>query len=204
MLEHYSSRLNGVEVNGTFHRTPPESTLRAWGRTPEAFRLCLKAHRALTYSAAGFPKAQVALDFATRVGVLGDRLGPVLLQFPPVRKRDPGLLRELLQALGRPAAAEFRDGSWFDGEVADVLRDHGSAWAITDADAWPMAPPADFAFAYYRLRREYDDLSGWAERLRRELQRGVDVHVYFKHDVEGPFHAERLQTMVRPPLTESV
>ena len=204
MLEHYAARLRGVELNGTFYRTPPEASLAAWAKTPPGFKLCLKGHRALTYSAAAFPKAQVARDFSQRIGVLGERLGPLLLQFPPVRKRDLDLLRELLESLRRPVAAEFRDESWFDDEVADLLRSHGSAWAITDAEDWPEAPAAEFPFAYYRLRRAYEDLTPWAARLVADLARGVDVHAYFKHDEGGPFYAEKLQAMVRPPLTESV
>lgn len=206
MLEYYSARLGGVELNGTFYRTPPDASLRAWAATPAGFKLCLKGHRALTYSAAAFPKEQVARDFSGRIGVLGERLGPLLLQFPPVRQRDLDLLRMLLDALGRPVAAEFRHESWFDEEVAAVLREHASAWAITDAEDWPQAPAAEFGFAYYRLRRDYDDaeLGRWADRLGSALDRGVDVHAYFRHDAEGPFYAERLQAIVRPPLTESV
>src|SRR5205814_2196262 len=30
MLRHYAERLNGVELNGSFYRTPPEATLRKW------------------------------------------------------------------------------------------------------------------------------------------------------------------------------
>lgn len=206
MLEHYSARLTGVELNGTFYRTPPEASLRAWAATPAGFCLCLKAHRALTYSAAAFPKEAVARDFSARVGVLGDRLGPLLLQFPPIRKRDLALLRLLLEALGRPVAAEFRDESWFAPEVAALLRRHGSAWAVTDAEDWPEAPDRDFGFAYYRLRRAYDaaGLERWAGRIRRDLERGVAAHAYFRHDPEGPFWAAELQAIVRPPLTDRV
>lgn len=206
MLEHYAARLRGVELNGTFYRTPPASSLAAWARTPPAFRICLKAHRALTYSAAAFDKVAVARDFTRRIEVLGDHVGPLLLQFPPVRKRDPDLLRSLLDALGRPVAAEFRDESWFDPEVAGLLRERGSAWAITDAEDWPQAPSETFDFAYYRLRRDYrpGDLHGWSDRIRADLERGATAHAYFRHDVDGPLRALELQDMVRPPLTDSV
>ena len=30
MLAHYAQRLTGVELNGSFYRTPPEATLRRW------------------------------------------------------------------------------------------------------------------------------------------------------------------------------
>ena len=201
MLEHYSSRLNGVELNGTFYRTPPEASLVAWTRTPPEFRLCLKGHRALTYSAAAFDKVTVARDFTRRIAALGERLGPLLLQFPPVRKRDLGLLRSLLEALDRPVAAEFRDDSWFDDEVAALLGRHASTVAVTDAEDWPQAPRFEQPFAYYRLRRDYTDadLEHWAQRLRADLERGVDAHAYFRHDVEGPFYAEKLRELVLMP-----
>lgn len=202
MLAHYASHLRAVELNGSFYRTPNDAAFEAWRRAPEGFRFCLKAHRALTYSADGFDRVGVARLVAERYGELGDRLGPVLLQFPPARKRDAGLLQALLEALGRPVAAEFRDDSWFDGEIEDVLRRHGAAMVVTDDESWPQAPIAEFGFSYFRLRREYSDreLRAWADRVPRDR----DAYVFFKHSVEGPLRAQRLQAMVRPPLTDSV
>jgi uncharacterized protein YecE (DUF72 family) len=202
MLDYYAERLGGVELNGSFYRTPPESAFAAWRRARDGFRFCLKAHRALTYSADGFDRAGVALQVTERYAELGDRLGPVLLQFPPVRKRNPELLRSLLEALGRPVAAEFRDESWFDAEIERLLREHGATMVITDDESWPQAPGGDYAFSYLRLRREYSDaqLESWAERVPRDR----DAYVFFKHSVAGPFRAEKLYAMVKPPLTDSV
>ena len=51
MLEHYASRLNGVELNGSFYRTPPATTLERWrDGTPPGFLFCMKANRGLTDS----------------------------------------------------------------------------------------------------------------------------------------------------------
>lgn len=198
MLAHYAERLNGVELNGTFYRAPAESALRGWSRAPQGFLFCLKAHRALTYSAAAFPKEEVARDLARRLDALGDRLGPILLQFPPTKQADPGLLRMLLAALGRPVAAEFRHQSWFTAEVGEVLGDHGCCFAVTDDEKWPQAPGGEHAFAYYRLRRDYGegDLEPWAGRLRSDVAAGRDVHAYFKHEAEGPFRALELRRLV--------
>ena len=42
MLGFYGERLNGVELNGSFYRTPPESTLLNWAvQTPPGFRFCM-------------------------------------------------------------------------------------------------------------------------------------------------------------------
>lgn len=196
MLDHYAGRLNGVELNGSFYRTPTPEALIKWGaQTPPSFRLCFKAHRGVTYSADTFQKAELAREVGQRLGVLGIRLGPVLVQFPPVRSRDPRLLERVLAALGLRAAVEFRNESWFSEDVYQVLRAHGAALVVTDQDRWPMAPRLELsAFAYYRLRREYDDdeLERWRRELRTEAAAREEVHAYFRHDEAGPSRAARL------------
>ncbi|HEY8814031.1 MAG TPA: DUF72 domain-containing protein [Candidatus Dormibacteraeota bacterium] len=196
MLEFYSERLNGVELNGSFYRTPPESTLSGWaaGTRPE-FRFCMKAHRGLTYSADTFDRIGLAAIIGERLAPLGDRLGPVLLQFPPARQRNVVLLAGLLSALGRPTAAEFRHESWFDEETYQVLRKHGAALVVTDEEKWPRAPIATLGpVAYFRLRRGYDSdsLKPWLADIKAAIASHEQVHVYFKHDPEAPALAEQL------------
>ena len=191
MLAAYAERLRAVELNNTFQRAPTESTLEGWvAKTPESFRFCPKAHRALTYSAEAFPKEEVARNLHDRLFGLGSRLGPVLLQFPPTRKLDLDLLRRLLVALDLPAAAEFRDGSWFIEETYRVLRQHGAALCVTEGEKWPQAPFQDLApFSYVRLRAatyEGPALAPWQERLR-ELSRAHDeVYAFVRHGPDAP------------------
>jgi len=196
MLRYYAERLNGVELNGSFYRTPPESTLLNWAaKTPPGFRFCMKANRGLTYSAETFDRVGLARIFTERIAVLGPRLGPVLLQFPPVRQKNLALLDSLLTALGRPAAAEFRHESWFDDEAFWVIREHGGALVVTDEEKWPRAPVVDLgAVAYFRLRRGYTNqsLQPWVEQVRSAVATHEEVHVYFKHDRSSPALARRL------------
>jgi uncharacterized protein YecE (DUF72 family) len=193
MLEHYASILNGVELNGSFYRTPPEATLHAWAaETPTSFRFCLKAQRGLTYSAAAFDKEGLARVVGARMTCLDERLGPVLVQFPPTAGPDPGQLDRVLRALGLRAAVEFRNEAWFGDPTYAVLRAHGAALVITDQEEWPRAPRVETGpFAYYRLRREYDQpsLDGWRRELRAESAAREEVHVYFRHVDEGPARA---------------
>jgi uncharacterized protein YecE (DUF72 family) len=190
MLEYYSERLNGVELNGSFYRTPPEETMVKWAAsTRKEFRFCMKAHRGLTYSADAFDRVGLAHIIGERLAPMGDRLGPVLLQFPPARQRNTGLLDSLLAALGRPAAAEFRHESWFDEETYGVLRTHGAALVVTDEEKWPRAPNVDLGpTAYFRLRRGYDDetLKPWVAQVKSAVAAHEEVHVYFKHFPESP------------------
>ena len=196
MLSYYAQRLNGVELNGSFYRTPPETTLAKWAvETPGSFRFCMKANRGLTYSAEGFDRIGLARIFSARIAVLGERLGPVLLQFPPARQKNVALLDSLLMALNRPAAAEFRHSSWFDEDTYRVLRTHGSALVVTDEEKWPRAPLVDVSsVAYFRLRRGYAgaSLRSWIAEVKSALGSHEQVHVYFRHEPGSPALARRL------------
>jgi uncharacterized protein YecE (DUF72 family) len=200
MLEYYSERLNGVELNGSFYRTPPESTLLKWAAgTNPAFRFCMKAHRGLTYSTDAFDRVGLARIIADRMAPLGDRLGPVLLQFPPVRQRNTELLDSLLGALARPVAAEFRHESWFDNETYGVLRAHRAALVVTDEEKWPRAPLLALGpIAYFRLRRGYSEqsLRPWLGHVKAAVDAHEEVHVYFKHDPESPALAQDLMRSI--------
>jgi uncharacterized protein YecE (DUF72 family) len=196
MLPFYAERLNGVELNGSFYRTPPETTLSKWAAdTPPGFRFCMKANRGLTYSAEAFDKVGLALILAERLAHLGDRLGPILLQFPPTRQLNVGLLDALLRALGRTVAVEFRHESWFCDETYRVIRENQGALVVTDEEKWPRAPNVEVGpVAYFRLRRGYTSstLQHWIGQVRSAVATHDDVHVYFKHDPESPALAARL------------
>ena len=196
MLPFYAERLNGVELNGSFYRTPPETTLSKWAaETPPGFRFCMKANRGLTYSAEAFDKVGLAHILAGRLAHLGDRLGPILLQFPPTRPLNLGLLDALLGALGRTVAVEFRHESWFCDETYRVIRANQGALVITDEEKWPRAPNIEVGpVAYFRLRRGYtsSSLRHWIGQVKSAVATHDEVHVYFKHDPESPALAERL------------
>jgi uncharacterized protein YecE (DUF72 family) len=203
MLAFYAERLNGVELNGSFYRTPPETSLLKWAeQTPPGFRFCMKGNRGLTYSAEAFDKVGLARILAERLAPLGDRLGPILLQFPPTRQLNVALLDALLVALGRPVAAEFRHESWFCEETYRVIRAHKGALVVTDEEKWPRGPRLELGpLAYFRLRRGYTiaALQPWINEVRSATAAHDDVHVYFKHDPEAPGLAQRLQKAVAKP-----
>ena len=59
-----------------------------------------------------------------RVRLFGERLGPILVQFPPTRTRDDGLLRLYLDSLDPELryAFEFRHESWADADLGPHAR----------------------------------------------------------------------------------
>jgi uncharacterized protein YecE (DUF72 family) len=204
MLAYYTERLNGVELNGSFYRTPPENALSNWAAAaPPGFRFCMKAARGLTYSAEGFDRVGLAGIFSKRLAPLGEHLGPILLQFPPTRQLNVGLLDSLLGAIARPTAVEFRHESWFCEETYRVIRAHQGALVVTDEEKWPRAPLIDLGpVAYFRLRRGYTSSSfrSWIAEVAAAAASHDEVHVYLKHDPESPGLAQRLLKSVARPL----
>ncbi len=196
MLGYYAERLNAVELNGSFYRTPPDSALQSWAASvPADFRFSLKAHRGLTYSGPAFDRLGLARQLAAHYAGLGPRRGPVLLQFPPTRRLDPDLLEGLLAVLPPPVAVEFRHDSWLQEDAYRVLRARRAALVVTDQEKWPRAPELGLGpYAYFRLRRDYgpSELAGWARRLRLAASRYQETYVFFRHEPEAPAWAERL------------
>src|SRR6188472_4067529 len=85
-LRRYAERFPTVELNTTGYRLPREELFERWAaQTPPGFRFApkLNAHRRSDYGTS-----------AERVGLLGDRLGPIRFVVPAAR--DEGLLALML------------------------------------------------------------------------------------------------------------
>lgn len=189
-LEHYGSTLSACEINATFRKMQADTTIDKWrASVPQGFRFTTKAHRGLTHAKQLTPteeKASFFKDFIANVSGLGDKLGAILWQYPPHRKRDDDDLDGLLAALrdGPAFALEFRDDSWVSPEVYDIVASAGGTVVVseTEGNVPPSLPPGPLA--YVRLRSERYSAKardGWLELLRSESE-GRDVFAFTKHE----------------------
>lgn len=202
MLAWYAQHLPTVEINNTFYQMPKVATLEHWAQaTPDHFSFAIKASRRITHDAR--LKADAAANSVTylynNLETLGDKRGPVLFQLPPFLKKDVPRLVDFLQMLPRDhrAAFEFRNDSWFDDDVYDVLMAAGAALCLSERD--DDAPPAlveTAPWGYVRLRLEVyseAELAQWAQRL---LATGWQrIHVYFMHEPTAPGYAQTLMRL---------
>ena len=181
-LRFYAERLPAVELNTSFYDLPSEEQFEHWAeQTPPSFRFAVKMTRRITH----FGRVELVPTFCERVRVLGERLGPVLVQLPPTRPRDDGWLRLFLDSLDPDLvyAFEFRHESWVEADLGPHQR-------IGTLDG--AAP-----FRYLRLREppyEEGDLAAWAGSLTPVVDQGVDVYAFFKHQdaPDAPRYALRL------------
>ena len=187
MLGYYSSRFPTVEINNTFYQLPKEKTLLDWAaKVPEEFSFTIKASQRITHFTRLKPESAEIVDYLVRtVGVLGNRLGPMLFQLPPNMKRDSERLHGFLERLpaGRRYAIEFRHESWFDEAVFRDLREHDVAMVAIEQEDFssPIQPTA--SWGYLRLHRmDYtpEQIREWATKT--QAHGWTEAYVFFKHD----------------------
>jgi uncharacterized protein YecE (DUF72 family) len=202
MLAYYAERLPTVEINYTFRRMPKASVFEGWvGKTPADFRFALKAPQRITHFAR-LRGTKDSLDYFVGIaGALADRLGPVLFQLPPDLARDDALLSDFLsEVCGRiQPAFEFRNRSWFNDRVFEILRINGAALCIAESEKIASPIECTASHAYLRLRKEtYDDasLEAWAARISTLGGDAQEIYVFFKHESAAPDLASRLSKMV--------
>lgn len=211
-FEHYSRLFDTVEVNNTFYRLPPPSTMEQWrDQAPPGFRYAIKVgqfgshRRKLRLPETWLP------NHLDRVDRLGAHLGPNLVQLPPRWKRDVPRLDTLLAAAPRRLrwAVELRDPSWLHDDVFEVLSRHGAALCIHDLLAdHPWERTTDWAYVRFHgpdpqsqpYHGRYTGRRLWrvADRLGAWLDAG-DVYAYFNNDWHGAAVADA--TWLRDRLT---
>jgi len=178
-LPFYAERFDTVELNTTGYRLPAEEYFARWvEQTPDGFRFAVKMPVTQRLDRIG--------TFVERVGLLGDRLGP--LRVVVQSARDDGLLTFLQGSLPSEleVAYDFRHDSWAGVDVPVRVNEFDG----------------EQPFRYFRLREPpYDDeaLRGWAKQLRPHIESGARVYCYFMHEDEpsAPRYAQRLLELVR-------
>ena len=189
-LAHYASVLTACEINATHYRLQSQDAVARWAaQTPEGFRFAAKAHRRLTHMRV-LPPAGGGDEFLARflesLQPLGGRLGAVLLQFPPTRVRDDGVLAELLACRppGLATALEFRHESWLVPEVEERIAAAGGTVCVSETTGAVLPRLPEGPLAYVRLRADRysaEARDGWRDLLEREAA-GRPVYAFAKHE----------------------
>ncbi|WP_222183006.1 DUF72 domain-containing protein [Geminicoccus harenae] len=182
-LAHAARVFRTIEINGTFYGLQRPATFARWAEaTPDGFVFAVKAPRFITHdSGLVEPETPIANFLASGVLRLGDRLGPILWQFPPGFRFEPELFAAFLALLPQDGAAalalaerhdahvgehtwlaadgigrirhavEIRHESFCTPDFVALLRRHRVALVAADAPRWPALFDLTTDFAYCRL-----------------------------------------------------
>jgi uncharacterized protein YecE (DUF72 family) len=138
-LGHYASRFDTVECDATFYRVPSIPMVNNWkSRTPPGFLLSAKLPREITHQNGMVDCGDLVSEFLGAMTRMGDKLGPLVAQFPYVaRGRDPGEYETGDDFRGRlerfleewpseiTLAVEVRNAKWLAPPLLDMLRERG-------------------------------------------------------------------------------
>ena len=168
-LTYYATQFGTVEVDSTFYRTPSVSTVRGWyEKTPPDFIIAAKVPQVITHEKVLLDCEQEFDEFITRMDLLDDKLGPLLLQFPYFNKSAFKSVGEFLSRLrfflqrarGMLTCrfvVEIRNKNWLTARFADMLREYNVALALVDQGWMPrigevmnMIDPITTDFTYIR------------------------------------------------------
>jgi uncharacterized protein YecE (DUF72 family) len=177
-LSYYATRFDTVEVDSTFYRTPSVSTVKGWNaKTPPGFVFAAKVPQVITHEKVLVDCDAEFKEFIEVMDNLGEKLGPLLLQFgyfnnAVFRGVNDFLarLRPFLKKIPKDHkfAVEIRNKHWLVPQFVETLREHSVALALIDQSYVALHPsqwfekfdPITADFTYVRLlgdRKEIEE-----------------------------------------------
>jgi uncharacterized protein YecE (DUF72 family) len=203
-LERYADHFRTVEIDSTWYGTPRPQTVQGWReRTPDGFVFAAKFPQRITHEQklSGTSLAEAQAFIAVMRG-LGDKLGPLVLQFPyDFQPEWLDLLDDFLGELPPDVryAVEVRHKSWLQTDLRGRLTQRGVAIVQQDLYYMPRIDWVTTNFVYIRWlgRREdvrrFDkviidrsqDEAEWAGRVRTYLGQRLTVYGYFNNHWAG-------------------
>ena len=166
-LSYYAQHFDTVEVDSTFYRIPSVTTTRQWyAKTPKGFVFAAKVPQTITHEQCLVDSEGECKKFLAAMEPLGEKLGPLLFQFPYFNRQAfptvDGFLERLtpfLQKLPKEYrfAVEIRNKNWLVPKLLEALRERGVALALVD-HPWMPRPgellrkiePVTTEFTYIR------------------------------------------------------
>ncbi len=194
MFDYYVDRFETVEINNSFYHLPGEKTFENWReKTGDNFQFAVKGSRYITHMKKLKDPEKSLVKFMDQIEGLGDKLGPVLFQLPASFKINLKRLENFLEKLPKDFVCtfEFRNPSWFESEVYEMLGKYNAAFCIYEI-AGQMSPEVVTAdYIYVRLhgpggayQGSYSPqrLTGLSRKIKRWTDDGKKVYVYFDND----------------------
>jgi uncharacterized protein YecE (DUF72 family) len=218
---HYALTFDTVEINNSFYRLPAAGTFANWREQgPSHFLYAVKASRFLTHMKKLKDPADPLERFFENAKQLGPRLGPILYQLPPRWPLNLERFETFLRAIAPAARAagvrtrpssvvEFRDPSWYDEDVYELMRRYKIALCLHDMQGSASGKLVVGPFVYVRFHfgtkkygGRYPDerLDEWADWLAARAAERLRVFAYFNNDTGG--HAPRDAVRLRARILE--
>jgi len=194
-ISEYAKHFHTVEVDSTWHHMPSYSMVEAWNeRTPPGFKFTAKVPQTISHEKYLVDCQSEMKTFLNVMEKLGDKLGPLLFQFPYVAKgKDEEEYRTGKDFLKRfktfartlpkefRFAVEVRNATWIGNELLDMLRENGIALVFSAYYTMPSLArlqeqfdPVTTDFCYIRFLGNHKQMDSLIKKLKDEGKKERD------------------------------
>jgi len=152
-IEHYAKVFGSVEIDSTWYRIPTARAVEGWiRRTADTFRFAAKIPRVISHEKGMVDCLGEMEAFLEAMEPLGNRLGPLVMQFPYVARAKDALenergadfmsrLEQFLPQLPTDAfqfAVEVRNARWVGDQLLGILRENNVALVLNNYYTMPQ------------------------------------------------------------------
>ncbi len=194
-LTYYSSRFHTVEIDATWHAMPMKRTVESWAaKVPPGFVFAAKVPKVITHERYLDGCWEEWTQFLRLMDLLGEKKGPILLQFPYVSRSQNAdesrsghdfqrRIEHFLPQIPREGrfVIEVRNRTWIAPPLLDLLRSRGIALALVAyytmpgaAELMRSADPVTADFAYLRFLGNHKAMDLSVSRARENGGRRSD------------------------------
>jgi uncharacterized protein YecE (DUF72 family) len=203
-LGYYSKQFDTVEVDNTFYRIPRKQTVLEWkDQTSENFLFSLKFPRIITHVKMLKNCQEETKVFLERVEFLGEKLGPLLLQFPSsFGNEQVSTLREFLKNVPKKHryVVEVRNKKLLNDSLFSILKEYDVVLAWVQSPYMPIITEMTSNSVYVRWEGDRKKINGtlgkieldrtgdiklWADKLKQFWDRKIEVFGYFSKYYSG-------------------
>jgi uncharacterized protein YecE (DUF72 family) len=180
-LGYYAAQFGTVEVDSTFYRIPSPSMVRRWHAvTPKDFIFAAKVPQIITHEKMLKDAAAELKEFQSVMDLLGEKLGPLLFQFPYFNKQGFAKPEEFLERLvpfldalpgGYRFAIEIRNKNFLVPALLDALRKRQLALTLVDHPWMPF--PSELFQKYDPITTDFTYVRWLGDRYAIEKQTKV-------------------------------
>ena len=223
-LGHYSQIFNAVEMDNTFYAIPNVEQVKKWAAAvPAGFRFCPKTPRDVTHENRLSESNELMAAFTSSVKNFGDKLGPILIQFPPdFTRREIETVDNFLAQLPTNLrfAVEFRHRSWHATPTGEMLQAHNICWVSAEYIYMPQRIYKTTDFFYVRFLGRHgtfehktheqidrgERLEAWWIDIQQRKEGVEQVYAFFNNDYSGhsPTTCNRFKSLVGLPTVPTV
>lgn len=206
----YAKKFDTVEINYSFYRWPQEKTLLKWyNEAPTNFQFTMKVPKTITHIRKFHEVGEKVQEFYKLTDLLQEKAACYLFQAPPsmqFTEKNFVKLEQFCKTLdkARKNVIEFRDESWWNEEVYDLLKKYQVIFCITSGLGMPNDIIVTTKIAYFRFHGE----SYATEYSKKELEYYAEimqklaceqVYAYFNNDPNAyaTYNAAELQRLLQ-------